>query len=69
MHSLSTSPNLMTPNGTNHYLTVHSVDVPGKYTCQVYSIEGKQLDHVTHKISIKGLDINSHIMYMHLLLH
>ena len=54
-HSISTSPNLLSPNGTIHYLTVHSVNIPGKYTCQVYSIEGKQLNNVTHQVSIKGL--------------
>ena len=53
-HSLSTSPSFISSNGTTHHITIHTVTVPGKYTCQVYSIEGEQLDHVTHQVSIKG---------------
>ena len=57
-HSLSTSPSLMSPNTTSYHLTVHYVKAPGKYTCQVFSIEGKQLDHVTHEVSVKGMAIS-----------
>ena len=53
-HSFSTSPSYM-PNGTTHHLTIHSLKAPGNYTCQVYSIEGKQLDNVTHQVSVKGM--------------
>ena len=52
-HSLSASSSFL-PNGTTHHLTVHYIKVPGNYTCQVYSIEGKQLDNVTHQVSVKG---------------
>ena len=62
-HSLSMSPSSMSPNGTTNYLTIHTVNVPGKYTCQVYSIEGKKLDHVTHQVSIKGLA--SYVIVLH----
>jgi len=54
-HSISTSPS---PNGTTHYLTIHMVKAPGKYTCQVYSKEGKKLDHVTHQVSAKDWPSN-----------
>ena len=54
-HSLFTSQSFMSPNTTSYHLKVHYVKAPGKYTCQVYSIEGQQLDHVTHKVSIKGM--------------
>ena len=50
-HSLSS---LISPNGTSYHLTIHSVKLPGNYTCQVYNIEGKQLDNVTHQVSVKG---------------
>ena len=50
-HSFFTSQN---PNTTSYHLKVHYVKTPGKYTCQVYSIEGQQLDHVTHQVSVKG---------------
>ena len=53
-HSLS---NFISPNGTSYHLTIHSVKFPGSYTCQVYSIEGKQLDNVTHQVSVKGMYI------------
>ena len=56
-HSLSTSPSLSSPNSTSYHLTIHSVKVPGNYTCQVFSIEGKQLDHVTHEVTVKGMVI------------
>ena len=63
-HSLSTSPSLSSPNSTSYHLTIHSVKVPGNYTCQVFSIEGKQLDHVTHEVSVKGMVIyNSFVDY------
>ena len=52
-HSLSTLPSLMSPNTTSYHLNVHYVKKSGEYTCQVYSLEGKQLDHVTH--SVKGM--------------
>ena len=56
-HSVSTSPtgSLLLPNSTSYHLTVHSVQAPGKYTCQVFNIEGKQLDNVTHQINVKGM--------------
>ena len=63
-HSLFTSQNLMSPNTTSYHLKVHYVKSPGKYTCQVFSIEGKQLDHVTHQVSVKGVGIIKHILYI-----
>ena len=54
-HSLSTLPSLMSPNTTSYHLKVHYVKKPGEYTCQVYSLEGNQLDHVTHQVSVKGI--------------
>jgi len=54
-YSLSTSPSLRSLNGTTHHLTIHSVKVPGKYTCQVYSFKGDKLGNVTHQVSVKGM--------------
>ena len=56
-HSLSDSRSVMSmsPNTTSYHLKVHSVKNPGKYSCLVFSIEGKQLDNVTHQVSIKGI--------------
>ena len=53
-HSFSTSPSYLS-NGTTQFLTIHSLKAPGNYTCQVYSIEGKQLDNVTHQVTVKGM--------------
>ena len=55
-YSHSTSPSLTSPNGTSYHLTVHSVKAPGKYTCQVYSIEGEKLANMSHEVSFKGVD-------------
>ena len=55
-HSFSTSPSYLS-NEITQFLTVHSLKAPGNYTCQVYSIEGKQLDNVMHQVSIKGLSL------------
>ena len=53
-----TVSSLMSPNSTSYHLKVHSVKFPGKYTCQVFSIEGKQLSNVTHQVSVKGTTIH-----------
>ena len=65
-HSVSVLPSLMSPNCTSYHLKVHSVKFPGKYTCQVFSIEGKHLSNVTHQVSVKGTDI--HQCALHLIL-
>ena len=49
-----TVSSFMSPNSTSYHLKVHSVTFPGKYTCQVFSTEGKQLSNVTHQVSVKG---------------
>ena len=51
-HSISTSPNFQSTNGTNHYLTIHAVKEASKYDCKVYSLEGDIEDFITHEVVI-----------------
>ena len=51
-YSISTSPNFRSPNGTAHYLTIHSVKKAGKYECKVYTITGDVQDQVSHQVFV-----------------
>ena len=51
-YSMSTSPSFKSTNGTAHYLTIHTVKVSDKYYCNVYTIENKVVDQVTHQIHV-----------------
>ena len=51
-HSISTSPNFRSRNGTTHHLTIHSIKISGKYECKVYSITGDCRDQVSHQVLI-----------------
>ena len=59
-HSISTSPNFKSTNGTIHHLTIHSVKETGKYECKVYTIAGDVQDQVTHHISVTDHDGKEH---------
>ena len=59
-HSISTSPNFRSLNGTAHHLTIHSVKVPGKYECVLYTVEGDVQDKITHHVDVhEGKDFNN----------
>ena len=49
-HSISTSPNFKSTNGTTHHLTIHSVKEAGKYECKVYTMTGDVQDQLTHHV-------------------
>ena len=51
-HSISTSLDFRSPNGTAHHLTIHSVKVSGKYECKLYSINGDIQDQITHHVVV-----------------
>ena len=51
-HSISTSPNFRSLNGTKHYLTIHSIKVSDKYECKLYTIQGDVQDQVTHHVIV-----------------
>ena len=53
-HSISTSPNFQSTNGTSHYLTVHTVKEAAKYDCKVYSLEGDIEDFIIHEVVISN---------------
>ena len=57
-HSISTSPNFKSTNGTGttHHLTIHSVKEAGKYECKVYTITGDVQDQLTHHIIVSDHD-------------
>ena len=55
-HSISTSPNFKSSNGTIHHLTIHSVKEAGKFECKVYTITGDVQDQVTHHVSVTDHD-------------
>ena len=59
-HSISTSPNFKSTNGTIHHLTIHSVKEAGKYECKVYTIAGDVQDQVTHYVSVTDHDGKEH---------
>ena len=67
-HSISTSPNFKSSNGTIHHLTIHSVKEAGKYECKVYTIGGDVQDQVTHHVSVPdhdGKECNHSYSYIH----
>lgn len=51
-HSISTSPNFKSTNGTAHHLTIHSVKEAGNYECKVYTITGDVQHQVTHHVFV-----------------
>ena len=51
-HSISTSPNFRSHNGTTHHLTVHNIKESGKYVCTVYTITGDVQDQVSHQVHV-----------------
>ena len=51
-HSISTAPNFRSPNGTIHYLTIHSIKKSGKYECKVFSMTGDVQDQVSHQVLV-----------------
>ena len=52
-YSISTSPGLRLPNGAVSFLTVHSVRAAGKYSCQVYTINGNESrDQVDFQVNV-----------------
>ena len=51
-HSISTSPNFKSTNGTTHHLTIHSVKEAGKYECKVYTMAGDVQDQITHHVFV-----------------
>ena len=55
-HSISTSPNFKSSNGTTHHLTIHSVKEAGKYECKVYTVTGDLQDELTHHILVINHD-------------
>ena len=55
-HSISTSPNFKSANGTIYHLTIHSVKEAGKYECKVYAITGDVQDQVAHHIIVNDHD-------------
>ena len=60
-HSISTSPNFRSLNGTTHHLTIHKIKVSGKYECKVYSITGNVQDQLSYQVLVNegtGISIN-----------
>ena len=53
-YSMSNSTSFKSTNGTAHYLTIHTVKVSDKYYCNVYTIENKVVDQVTHQIRVNN---------------
>ena len=62
-HSISTSPNFKSTNGTIHHLTIHSVKEAGKYECKVYTITGDVQDQLTHHVSVTDHDGKKHYTF------
>ena len=50
--SNSTSLNFGLRNGTTHYLTIHSIKVPGKYECKVYTVTAEIQDQISHQVIV-----------------
>ena len=46
------SPNFGLCNSTTRYLTIHSIKVPGKYECKMYTVTGDIQDQVSHQVFI-----------------
>ena len=69
-HSISTSPNFRSRNGTKHYLTIHSIKVSDKYECKVYTIQGDVQDQVTHHVIVdegRSFNIFINMLYTHII--
>ena len=49
---ISTTPNFGLCNSTTRYLTVHSIKVPGKYECKVYTVTEEVQDQVSHQVFV-----------------